>query len=95
MLDFIEPKPSNLLISITQVIFPIYIKARYGQLDIKVAQDVMQAFQTLKGKSTIICPNHSAAKDSDVLFGISAIVGEQFRFLTAREIYWCAKWCQT
>jgi 1-acyl-sn-glycerol-3-phosphate acyltransferase len=87
MLDFVEPKSSTLLISLIKTIWPFYIKAKYGNLQIDIGNDIYQAFNSLKDQPVIVCPNHSAQEDSDVLFGLSKIISERFYFLSARELF--------
>src|SRR6185295_10298825 len=38
-------------------------------------------------KRTIICPNHPSHSDPESMFAFSAITGEDFNFLAAREIF--------
>jgi 1-acyl-sn-glycerol-3-phosphate acyltransferase len=86
MLEFVEPAPSPQLISLVQAFWPIYAKIRYRGLTLQVQPRVLEAFKRVGDQGMIICGNHSAEEDPDVLFGLSAIVKVQLYFLTAREI---------
>lgn len=87
MLDFVEPASNRPLISLAQAIWPVYAKARFGNLQIELSAEVLEAFKALGGQGTVICPNHCAHEDPDVIFGLSRIVGQRFYYLTAREIF--------
>lgn len=87
MLDFIEPALSKHLVSFTQALWPVYAKIRYRGLQLTVAEKAIEAFRKTNGQPAIICANHSRAEDAEVLFGLSAVVGEKFHFLTAREVF--------
>ena len=68
-------------------------------MHILVSKQVQEAFIKLKEQGTIICPNHPALPDPEIMFAFSTIVGEHFYFLTARELFgrkksWQAKWYQ-
>jgi 1-acyl-sn-glycerol-3-phosphate acyltransferase len=99
MLEYIEPKRSDVLMTLVKWIWPLYVKIRYGELKIMLGQEVLDDFKKLTSKPLIICPNHSAPEDPDILFGISRLVGERFNFLAAREIFkrgynFGARWLQ-
>lgn len=99
MLDFIKPAPCDNLVSFLQKVWPAYAWARFGDLHLDVCDDVYQTFAKIKNESAIVCGNHSAHEDSEVMFGLSALLGERFEFLTARELFASkntitAKWLQ-
>lgn len=87
MLEFIEPKMSNGLIAFLKLVYPLYVFGRYGKLELNLQPEVKEAFKRLCSETVIVCPNHSSIQDPDVLFGIARIVGENFYFLTARELF--------
>ncbi len=87
MLDFVEPKASPLLISLIKFGWPGYVKVKYGKLQIQFSKEVQETFNQLKEKLVIICPNHAAQEDTDVIFGVSRLAGQRFSFLTARELF--------
>jgi len=76
-----------MFITLAHKLWPAFARVRYGELCIVPCDNVRDAFRELKGQATIICPNHCAHEDADIMFGISSIVGEKFSFLTAREIF--------
>jgi 1-acyl-sn-glycerol-3-phosphate acyltransferase len=66
---------------------------------LRVCEEVLTTFRSLKNLPVLICPNHSAHEDPAVLFILSTLVSQQFRFLTARESFgarntWYSKWLQ-
>lgn len=99
MLDFVQPAQSKILVSLAQFGWPLYAQIRYPGIHLEVSQDVLEAFGKTRGEGTIICANHSAEEDPEVLFGLSGMVREKFYFLTAREIFggkttFASKWLQ-
>jgi hypothetical protein len=99
MLDFVEPASSDVIVKASQTLWPAYAKAIGRQLHLQVSEEVLSTFQSLKSQPLLICPNHSAHEDPAVLFILSTLVAQQFRFLAARESFgakntWYAKWLQ-
>lgn len=87
MLHFIEPRMSNGLVAFLKLVYPLYAIAMYRKLEIRLQPEVKETFKRLRPETVIICPNHSSLQDPDVLFGIARLVGENFYFLTARELF--------
>lgn len=54
---------------------------------LEIVGDGVERFKQLKGKRTVICPNHPGSTDPEVMFGVSREVGEDFNFLAAREVF--------
>lgn len=87
MLDFISPDYSPWLVSLIDAIWPAYMKIHYGGLSLEMADDVVPTFRSVQGAPAIICPNHSALEDPDILFGLARAVKQEFLFMTARELF--------
>lgn len=87
MLDFVRPEQSKTLVSLAQAVWPLYAKLRCHGMRLEISREVLDAFNATRGSAAIICANHSAEEDPDVLFGLSRMVNERFYFLTAREIF--------
>jgi len=99
MLDFVEPASSDVILKASQTLWPVYAKAIRRNLFLQVSEEVLSIFRALKDRPVLICPNHSAHEDPAVMFILSTMVNEQFRFLTARESFgsrntWYSKWLQ-
>jgi 1-acyl-sn-glycerol-3-phosphate acyltransferase len=99
MLDFIKPAPSPIFILLAKIVCKKYIQMLYGHLDIFVSQRTHQIFDKLTNTGIIICPNHPALPDPEVMFAFSAFIKEHFYFLAARELFgkensWQSKWFQ-
>lgn len=87
MLDFIKPGSSPALISLAQSIWPLYMRARFKELNIECLPEVIQAFKDARNSALIICPNHAAQEDPYILVGLSRLIKEHFMFLTARDLF--------
>ncbi len=55
--------------------------------EIRVLGDGIERFKQLKGKHCMVCPNHSHRHDPEVMFALSCMVGEEFNFIAAREVF--------
>ncbi len=99
MLDFIEPNQNDRVTEIAQTLWPLYATFIHRKLDVRLSERTQQAFQLVKNAPTLICPNHSAHEDPAVMFIVSTLVTQKFRFLAARESFgdkdsWYAKLLQ-
>ncbi len=86
MLEFDPPRDSPVLIALMQLLWPLVMRIRHGDMKVTVVGDGLSRFKQLKGRRAIICPNHVTDDDSDVVFSLSCAVKESFNFLTAWEI---------
>jgi 1-acyl-sn-glycerol-3-phosphate acyltransferase len=83
---FIPPKMAPPLVTLAQDIFPLYAKVAH-HLTVQVDADSARWFAQIKNYPGIICPNHPAPEDPMALFGLSRKMGENFYFMTAREVF--------
>ncbi len=98
MRRFFAPRDSKMLVWMTRMLVPVLVRIRHGRLDMSMSQQAMERFKSLSGKRTIICPNHPSREDADAMFGLSALVGESFNFMTAQQLFhgptWSDLWLQ-
>jgi 1-acyl-sn-glycerol-3-phosphate acyltransferase len=87
LLDFRPPLDSPALIGLTNALMPMILKYHLKNARIEIVSDGLERFQALKGKRVVICPNHANHNDPEVMFAFSNMVGENFNFLAAREIF--------
>lgn len=87
MLDFKPPKDSQCLISITNLSLPLYMKVLLHDTTLSVSAEALEKFKALKGQRAMICPNHACRHDPMVMFAFSKMVGEQFNYIAAREVF--------
>ncbi len=87
MLDFRPPLDTPWLISIVKILLPLYMKLALGDTTVSVSPEALKRFTALKGKRALICPNHSNRHDPQVMFAFSKLVGEDFNFIAAREVF--------
>jgi len=87
VLDFRPPKDTPLLIGLVKTMMPLVLKYRMQDTRLEVVGDGVERFKQLKGKHTVICPNHPGSTDPEVMFAVSRKVGEDFNFLAAREVF--------
>lgn len=75
------------------------MKVPLHDTSIEVVGDGLERFKSLNGLRTVICPNHANHDDPEVMFAFSSLVGQDFNFLAAREIFewdhgWRGFWLQ-
>lgn len=78
---------STLFEKFVKKIQPLIFAARYPGLSVRIEPKTKALFDEICGVSAIICPNHSHHEDGELLFLISILVGQQFKFLAAREMF--------
>lgn len=78
---------STALVPIAKALLPAYFRLRHPETKLQVVGDGIDRFHSLKGTRTIVCPNHPHHADADIIFAFSRAVGEDFDFLTARELF--------
>ncbi|HEY9733702.1 MAG TPA: 1-acyl-sn-glycerol-3-phosphate acyltransferase [Drouetiella sp.] len=70
-----------------KVIQPWIFAARYPHLKVEIEPGTRALFDELRGTSAVVCPNHSRHEDGELLFLISILIKQQFKFLAAREMF--------
>jgi len=99
VLDFRPPKDTPALIGLAKLFLPVILKVDLQGMRIEVIGDGLERFRSLRGKRTIVCPNHPNRHDPQVMFAFSKLAGEDFNFLAAREVFdydngWNGFWLQ-
>lgn len=87
MLDFRPPEDNEFVINFTKLVFPLVLKFKLHGAELKVVGDGLERFKKLKGKRTVVCPNHSYRHDPEVMFGLADMADEEFNFIAAREVF--------
>lgn len=65
----------------------MYKKIGLGGVQLKIEKGALERFEKLKGKRTMICPNHSNRHDPQTMFFFGQAVGECFNYVAAREVF--------
>jgi 1-acyl-sn-glycerol-3-phosphate acyltransferase len=87
VLDFRPPEDNEFIINFTKLIFPLVLKFKLHGAELKVVGDGLERFNKLKGKRTVVCPNHSYRHDPEVMFALADMADEEFNFIAAREVF--------
>lgn len=87
MLDFRPPLDSPLIIGAARLFRSLILSIRMKNAELRVMGDGIERFKKLKGKRCMVCPNHSHRHDPEVMFILSCLVGEEFNFIAAREVF--------
>jgi 1-acyl-sn-glycerol-3-phosphate acyltransferase len=87
VLDFRPPQDSPLLIGLCKAGLPLILKFKMHDAEVKVVGDGLKRFEELRGKRTVVCPNHSYRHDPEVMFTLSKMADEDFNFIAAREVF--------
>lgn len=94
MADFRPPLNNGLIIELsrTALLPAVLWWNRYESVE--VDQRLIDTFQQLEGKRTIICSTHSHRHDPIILFLLSQVLDQQFNYVAAREIFdWWKGFC--
>lgn len=70
-----------------KVIQPWIFAARYPGLKVQIEPQTRVLFEQLRSTSAVVCPNHCRHEDGELLFLISILIKQQFKFLAAREMF--------
>lgn len=85
---FRPPKNNGVFIRFVQhVILPIIMPINTGIRKVEIGQEDMQKLRGLRNRRVILTPNHSEGNEPYVLFHLSRMLGDQFCYLTAREVF--------
>ena len=87
MLDFRPPLDNPLLIGLARTFRKLILSAKMKNAEVRVVGDGIERFKRFKGKHCMVCPNHSHRHDPEVMFLLSCLVGEEFNFIAAREVF--------
>jgi 1-acyl-sn-glycerol-3-phosphate acyltransferase len=87
MLDFRPPLDSPALIKLVKVAMPLYMKYALADTRVELVPGARERFQKVAGQRGMVCPNHSHRHDPEVMFNVSKLVGEDFNFVAAREVF--------
>jgi 1-acyl-sn-glycerol-3-phosphate acyltransferase len=87
VLDFRPPEDNALIIGLCKLFMPHILKVRCHDTRVVVNGDGLERFAKLRGKHTLICPNHSYRHDPEVMFEFGRQAGESFNFVAAREVF--------
>ncbi len=66
---------------------PWIFSRRYPRLKVEIEPQTKARFDELRTVPTIVCPNHCRHEDGELLFLISILVEQKFKFLAAREMF--------
>lgn len=84
--DFKAPKTNPLFVAMGDFLCP-WTLSWNGYESVEITLDGLEKFRELRGKRAILCPNHSHAHDPFMLWLLSMYIGEDFRYIAAREIF--------
>lgn len=87
MLDFRPPLDTPFLFWWAKLNLPLHMKFQLKGTTIKIMDGALERFAKVKGKHTMICPNHSNRHDPQTMFTFGTAAGEYFNFVAAREVF--------
>jgi 1-acyl-sn-glycerol-3-phosphate acyltransferase len=85
MLEFKPPKPNQIVITLFRLAFPLELMR--AQIEVEPMGDTMQRLRQLHGKHAVLVCNHSNQYDPEVIFALSLMLSEDFRYIVAREVF--------
>ncbi|OPY71700.1 MAG: Acyltransferase [Syntrophorhabdus sp. PtaU1.Bin002] len=85
---FRPPKNNSFFITFVKyVLAPILLPLVPKIARVEVEGGGLKRLRQLKGKRVILTPNHAEATEPYVMFQLSKLLGEEFNYLTAREVF--------
>jgi 1-acyl-sn-glycerol-3-phosphate acyltransferase len=75
------------LIRIVKLCLPLYMRFALCDTRLVPVAGAVERFKQVSGKRALICANHSNRHDPQVMYALSRIVGEDFNFIAAREVF--------
>ncbi|CAN5420809.1 hypothetical protein BH10CYA1_BH10CYA1_02560 [soil metagenome] len=70
-----------------KIVQPWIFARRYPLLKVEIEPQTKILFEDLRTIPAIVCPNHCRHEDGELLFLISVLIRQQFKFLAAREMF--------
>lgn len=87
MLDFRPPLDSPALIRFVKLVMPLYMRLALHDTRVVPVDGAIERFKKVQGKRALVCPNHSNRHDPQTMYAFSKIIGEDFNFIAAREVF--------
>lgn len=86
MSDFRPPIDNPAFMALCKWGLPLETVCR-SHVEVKVQGDGLERFRSLKNEHVVVVANHSDQLDPEAMFIFSKIVGEDFYFIAAREVF--------
>lgn len=84
---FCPPKPNPLVIGLLKAFLPSILKYACHGLTVTIFPEDIERLKQYRGERMLLLPNHPGLYDPHIMFTLSAALGEDFRFVAAREIF--------
>ena len=85
---FRPPKNTRFLIWLAkQLALPIMLRLVPKIAEVELNEQDLRRLGELKGERVILAPNHSGGKEPYILFHLSKMLGREFNYLTAKEVF--------
>lgn len=85
---FRPPKNNGFLICLAkQLVLPFMLPLVPKIVSVEVKEEDLTHLRKLKGERVVLTPNHSGGKEPYILFHLSKLLGEDFNYLTAKEVF--------
>ncbi len=87
-LRFRPPKNNSFLIWLgKQLALPVMLPLGPRIVSVEMSEEDLGRLRELRGKRVILTPNHSGGKEPYILFYLSKLLGDQFNYLAAKEVF--------
>lgn len=87
MHDFIKPANSEFVRFLSKLLFPCFMTVKHPGTRLRILGDGLKRFKMLDGQRVVVLPNHPDHDDPETIFQFSQMVGEDFNYLTAHEVF--------
>lgn len=85
---FRPPKNNRVLIWLAkQFAVPFLLHHDFRVKEVELKEEDLGRLKELKGERVVLTPNHSGGKEPYILFHLSKILGQDFNYLSAKEVF--------
>ena len=87
-ITFRPPLTNSFVVSIARhVLLPLALRFHTKIEKIEIEEDGLRRLRALKGERVMLLPNHSEENEPYILFHLSKVLGDEFNYLTAQELF--------
>ncbi len=84
---FRPPKNNRSVIWLGRLLLPLFLRLFARVVEIDVAEEDIEGLKKLKGKRVVLTPSHSGGFEPSILFHLSGLLGMDFNYIAASEIF--------
>jgi hypothetical protein len=84
---FCPPRNNRFLIWLTKRLLPLMLRLTGRIVSVEVSEEDLAILRKLKGQRVVLTPSHSKGSEECILFHLSKLLGWDFNYLAAKEVF--------